>query len=132
MIIRLTVQDNDFTGMIRHYMDNFMLYLRTYMPEFEKFWESKEHTRNMYKMEKEISRLMNPNSDIVLTEKDKKIIIERIKYTFGVYVDNHFDSETSEYLKNNLAVKVLTRMEDKWENGEVYYWFQHADSYIVI
>ena len=132
MIIRLTVQDNDFTGMIRHYMDNFMLYLRTYMPEFEKFWESKEHTRNMYKMEKEISRLMNPNSDISLTEKDKNIIIERIKYTFGVYADNHFDSETSEYLKNNLAVKVLIRMEDKWENGEVYYWFQHADSYIIL
>ena len=118
--------------MIRHYMDNFSLYLRTYMPEFEKFWESKEHTHNMYKMEKEISRLMNPNSDIVLTEKDKNTIIERIKYTFGVYADSHFDNETSEYLKDNLSVKVLARMEDKWENGEVYYWFQHADRYIVL
>ena len=43
-----------------------------------------------------------------------------------------FDKNTDNYLKKGLNVKVLTRIEDKWENGEAIYWFQHADKYIIL
>ena len=132
MIICLTVHDNDFTNQIKHYMDNFTLYIRELMPEFDSDSLTYEEIKNRHYRETEISRLMNPNMNIVLTDADKKLILQQIKYTFGVFADYHFDKETAKYLKNHLSIKILLRVEDKWENGEVYYWFQHADSYIVI
>ena len=54
----------------------------------------------------------------ILTDKDKKFIVDQVKRTFGVYCDNHFDEDTANYLKKGLNVKVLTRIQDKWENGE--------------
>ena len=91
-----------------------------------------EEVYNWRQRDKEINRLMNPNSSVVLTDKDKRVIVSQIKRTFGVYCDNHFDKDTANYLKKGLNVKVLTRIEDKWENGEAIYWFQHADKYIIL
>lgn len=133
MIIRLSVNDNDFTQQIEPYVKNFVCYIRELMPE-QDLGENPtfEEVYNWRQRDKEINRLMNPNSSVVLTDKDKKVIVSQIKRTFGVYCDNHFDKDTSNYLKKGLNVKVLTRIEDKWENGEAIYWFQHADKYIIL
>lgn len=133
MIIRLSVNDNDFTQQIEPYVKNFVCYIRELMPE-QNLGENStfEEVYNWRKKDKEINRLMNPNSSVVLTDKDKKFIVDQVKRTFGVYCDNHFDEDTANYLKKGLNVKVLTRIEDKWENGEAVYWFQHADKYIIL
>ena len=133
MIIRLSVNDNDFTQQIEPYVKNFVCYIRELMPE-QDLGESPtfEEVYNWRQRYKEINRLMNPNSSVVLTDKEKRVIVSQIKRTFGVYCDNHFDKDTANYLKKGLNVKVLTRIEDKWENGEAIYWFQHADKYIIL
>ena len=133
MIIRLSVNDNDFTQQIEPYVKNFVCYIRELMPE-QDLGENPtfEEVYNWRQRDKEINRLMNPNSSVVLTDKDKKVIVSQIKRTFGVYCDNHFDKDTANYLKKELNIKVLTRIEDKWENGEAIYWFQHADKYIIL
>jgi hypothetical protein len=133
MIIRLSVNDNDFTQQIEPYVKNFVCYIRELMPE-QDLGENPtfEEVYNWRQRDKEINRLMNPNSSVVLTDKDKRVIVSQIKRTFGVYCDNHFDKDTANYLKKGLNVKVLTRIEDKWENGEAIYWFQHADKYIIL
>lgn len=133
MIIRLSVNDNDFTQQIEPYVKNFVCYIRELMPE-QDLGENPtfEEVYNWRQRDKEINRLMNPNSSVVLTDKDKRIIVSQIKRTFEVYCDNHFDKDTANYLKKGLNVKVLTRIEDKWENGEAIYWFQHADKYIIL
>ena len=133
MIIGLSVNDNDFTQQIEPYVKNFVCYIRELMPE-QDLGENPtfEEVYNWRQRDKEINRLMNPNSSVVLTDKDKRVIVSQIKRTFGVYCDNHFDKDTANYLKKGLNVKVLTRIEDKWENGEAIYWFQHADKYIIL
>ena len=133
MIIRLSVNDNDFTQQIEPYVKNFVCYIRELMPE-QDLGENPtfEEVYNWRQRDKEINRLMNPNSSVVLTDKEKRVIVSQIKRTFGVYCDNHFDKDTANYLKKGLNVKVLTRIEDKWENGEAIYWFQHADKYIIL
>lgn len=133
MIIRLSVNDNDFTQQIEPYVKNFVCYIRELMPE-QDLGENPtfEEVYNWRQRDKEINRLMNPNSSVVLTDKDKRVIVSQIKRTFGVYCDNHFDKDTANYLKKGLNIKVLTRIEDKWENGEAIYWFQHADKYIIL
>ena len=133
MIVRLSVNDNDFTQQIEPYVKNFVCYIRELMPE-QDLGENPtfEEVYNWRQRDKEINRLMNPNSSVVLTDKEKKVIVSQIKRTFGVYCDNHFDKDTANYLKKELNIKVLTRIEDKWENGEAIYWFQHADKYIIL
>ena len=81
----------------------------------------------------EASNINNFNLDKFSSNTDGKIdqLSKQIKYTFGVFADYHFDKETAKYLKNHLSIKILVRVEDKWENGEVYYWFQHADNYLI-
>lgn len=131
MIIRLTVKDNDFSEQIEEYMKNFILYIRELMPEqdlgdnpiFEDVyaWRLRD---------KRISAIFNPNITSVLTQKDKVFIINQVKKTFGFFCENRFDTDTAEYLKKRVDVRVLSRMEDKWENGEVFYWFQHSNKFI--
>lgn len=133
MIIRLTVRDNDFTEQIERYMKNFVLYIREMMPE-QDLGENPtfEQVYAWRLRDKKINSIMNPNITSTLTDKDKKYIVQQVKNTFATFCDNHFDEDTAEYLKKKLDVRVLSRMEDKWENGEVLYWFQHADKYIVL
>ena len=133
MIIRLTVEDNDFTEQIERYMKNFVLYIREMMPE-QDLGENPtfEEVYAWRLRDKRINGIMNPNITSVLTNKDKTFIINQVKKTFGTFCDNRFDENTAEYLKKKLNVRVLTRMEDKWENGEAFYWFQHADKYIIL
>ena len=133
MIIRLTVEDNDFTEQIERYMKNFVLYIREMMPE-QDLGENPtfEQVYAWRLRDKKINSIMNPNITSTLTDKDKKYIVQQVKNTFATFCDNHFDEDTAEYLKKKLDVRVLSRMEDKWENGEVLYWFQHADKYIVL
>lgn len=133
MIIRLSVNDNDFTQQIEPYVKNFVCYIRELMPE-QDLGENPtfEEVYAWRLRDKRINGIMNPNITATLTDKDKKYIVQQVKNTFATYCDNHFDTDTSEYLKKNLNVKVLNRIEDKWENGEALYWFQHADKYIIL
>lgn len=133
MIIRLSVNDNDFTQQIEPYMKNFVCYIRELMPE-QDLGENPtfEQVYAWRLRDKRINSIMNPNITAILTDKDKKYIVQQVRNTFVTYCDNHFDKDTAEYLKKNLNVKVLSRVEDKWENGEAIYWFQHADKYIIL
>lgn len=131
MIIRLTVNDNDFQKELRNYLNQFDWYIRELAPEFEKEISfTCESLRNWRQRDKEVSRLFNPNSDVVLTDKDKEFIIAQVKRTFGVYCDNNLHQDIATYLKEKLEVTVLNSMSDKWENGEAFYWFQHANKFI--
>ena len=133
MIIRLTVKDNDFTEYIEPYMKNFVSYIRELTSEFDMGENPTfEQLHSWRQRDKEVNRVMNPNMSIILTDNDKKFIIEQVKRTFNIYFSNRFEQDTVEYLMRSLDVKVLVRMEDKWENGEVFYWFQHADKYIIL
>lgn len=133
MIIRITVNDNDFTEQIEKYMKNFVLYIREMMPEQDLGENPSFEDVYAWRLrDKRINGIMNPNITASLTEKDKKYIVQQVHKTFGVFCDNHFGKDMADYLKKKLNVKVLSRMEDKWENGEVFYWFQHADGYIIL
>lgn len=85
---------------------------------------------SMYrKRSNEIRSLFNPNNDIVLTKEVKESIKKIVKEGFNTFVMKN-NPKNAEYLKKNVQIDVLSRMEDKWENGEVFYWFQHSDKFL--
>lgn len=128
MIIRITVHDNDFQTILERFCKNF------YMNITEIYSLSNDNmdyeNLNLYrKRSNEIRSLFNPNNDIVLTKEVKENIKRIVREGFNTFVMKN-SPKNAEYLKKNVQIDVLSRMEDKWENGEAFYWFQHSDKFL--
>ena len=125
MIIKLTVRDNDFSNVIETFFKDFVLRMFELHPDCCINENDYEALREWRKRDTEIRRLLNPNNDISLTNKDKQTIINQVKYVFKAYVERWFKND-SQYLMEKLEVEIVDSVTDKWENGEAFYWFQHA------
>lgn len=112
MIIKLTVRDNDFRNIMDTFAGYFSFALVRELP---------------YEERDRVSKLLNPNLTKSYTEEDKTFLISEIKKMFKNFVESRVDAEASEYLIDNFKIEITNSMEDKWENGEMYYWFQHAN-----
>lgn len=123
MIIRITVNDNDFyfTMMgFMHSMWNFRENKKLAVSE-----QIDAHNRHF-----DIIDLINPNNSKKLTEEDKNSIITYLKEQFVKYANSNIEEDAREYLIKSLEIKILKTFTDKWENGEAFYWFQHSNKVI--
>lgn len=116
MIIRITVNDNDY----RRIMEPFVKDLYQYTSGLKSALFTKGHFDK-------INRLLNPNINTKLQEEDKEFLTKAIKAAFKEYLEVRGVALTHrEYLLSNFEVKFLKSFTDKWENGEVFYWLQHS------
>lgn len=129
MIIRLTVKDNDFNDIMKGFIREFPLGI-TSLPNNISDLEMQESLKLLEKMNYIDRILLNPNKTEHCTEEDKAIIIEQIKKSFTEFVNTRISDYYAKYLINNFEVEIIKSMEDKWENGEVWYWFQHSGSFL--
>ena len=129
MIVKLTVNDNDFYSLISGFMKNF--YSNAIMMD-EDYYNGLDANTRYFEMEKywELSKLLNPNIDTEWTNERKEILVTAIKRGFHEYAKRRVDAKTLAYLDNELRVSIIKAVEDKWENGEVFYWFQHSNTFI--
>lgn len=130
MIIRITVNDNDYTADLERFADN--LFDRVYWakdkPEEMDFSEWYE---KIYKPKQEVQKLMNPNITSNLTDEDKVVLRAAVFLEWCDYVDGLSESERiKECLKNDFEVSVGFEFTDKWENGEVVYYFTTNQKWI--
>ena len=130
MIIRITVNDNDYTADLERFADN--LFDRVYwakdIPEEMDFGEWYE---KIYKPKQEVQKLMNPNIASNLTDEDKVVLRAAVFLEWCDYVDGLSESERiKECLKNDFEVSVGFEFTDKWENGEVVYYFTTNQKWI--
>lgn len=128
MIIKLTVNDNDFGILIDSFMDNLSSRIIDFPKDLEA-WEDKNKQYEYIMNVRKVSKLMNPNVSEKHSKEDKEIIIDKVKESFGRYVGEK-EPDKAKYLIDKLEVKIINSMMDKWENGEVWYWFQHSGKYI--
>lgn len=127
MIIRLTVSDNDFSDKIQSYFKDFWMRMIELHPDnCLTDRASYEELKDWRARENKVRSIMNPNNDHELNKEEKEFIISQVKRTFGQFVDRWCYYE-SEYLKSKLEVEIIDSFTDKWENGEVFYWFQHSN-----
>lgn len=115
MIIKFTVGDNDYWRIMDTFAGQFSSILVRKSPREES---------------DKVSKLLNPNLTKSYTEEDKTFLISEIKKMFKNFVESRVDVEASDYLIDNFKVEIVNSMEDKWENNEMYYWFQHSDTVI--
>lgn len=123
MIIRLSVNDNDFSSKLEDYLKSIWIYIT------ETDVLTKENVREMIHTKNKVFEMLNPNSGYELTENDKDFLKNQIRNSFRYWCETRFPSD-AEYLSKNLTIEILDVIEDKCENGEACYWLQHSDCVI--
>ncbi|MBE5881826.1 MAG: hypothetical protein E7289_05935 [Lachnospiraceae bacterium] len=124
MIIRLSVEDNDFQEVLERYLSKFYL-------NIDKVDElTTENAMDSWKLYKKINGMLNPNCHYKLTKEDEVFLEKQIRDSFSFWCKNNYPKD-EEYLSKNLTIKFLKSMTDKWENGEACYWFQHSGCVIT-
>ena len=131
MIIRLSVNDNDFYYIIKDFMKSMWSFWYP-QKDIDKMSseEIQAEAQKIFEHE-DMMKLINPNCDKKLSETEQESIISYLKEKFKIYI-NSLDKEqrTKEYLVNNLNIKIQKSFTDKWENGEAFYWLQHSNQII--
>lgn len=122
MIIKMTANNNEVTAIIEKYLLNFWVNI------MELGELTTENSLNQYHTSKRIKNALNPNFTYVLTAEDKAIIIKTIRDSF-FYINRK--EEDISHIARSLEISFLDTMEDKWENGEAVYWFQHSEAVIT-
>ena len=134
MIIRMTVNDNDFTAELEKFAEN--LFNRVYFGrEKPEDIDCTEWYEKIYKPQQEVQKLMNPNITSTLTDEDKVVMCTAVFFAWCDYIDNlptdaEMEDRVKEYLKKVFEVSVGFDFTDKWENGEVVYYFTTNQKWI--
>ncbi len=124
MIIRVTVNDNDYYYILLHFMEK--------MWDFEKnpTEEVEAEVERLLEREK-ILQLISPNNTKKLTPREERMIIEYLHKRFEEYVNSRVKkSRTRELLKRDIKIGIQRTFVDEWENGEAFYWLQHSQKIV--
>lgn len=132
MIIRMTVRDNDYTQFLESFSNGlfnkiyFDSRLRKSPEELGRdlWWELNE-------VERKVQELLNPNITESLTTEAKTILKAVVFDRWCKFVDACSKEEhVKDYLKKTFKVSFGYTFTDKWENGEVVYYFTTAQKWI--
>lgn len=134
MIIKLTLNDNDYTGYIEKFLErfkfqNYYIVLKEYDKDNEE--DIKAYVEGHVKREELLDKVFYKEDE--LTESDIKQFEEYTKEALAYYLYKHnimLSNDLEDY-KKIVNVKCLKTMNNKWQNGEVVYYFLQQDSYLV-
>jgi hypothetical protein len=138
MIIRMIVEDNDFTEMLEDFAND--LKKLFFQETKSNFQETKSNYENDYnpeilhqliETEETIRQTLWAGSIKEVTEEGKILLKARLYIMWGKYVDSgEQEDRIKDYLKRDFTVSFSFNFEDKWENGEAVYYFTTADKWI--
>ena len=131
MIIRMTVEDNDFTELLEDFANDLRkLFFQETKSNYENDY-SPEILRQLIETEETIRQTLWADSVKEVTDEGKTLLKARLHIMWGGYVDSgEQEDRIKDYLKRDFKVDLSFKFEDKWENGEVVYYFTHADKWI--
>lgn len=112
MIIRITINDNDFTERLANISGNLVGKTLRYFEQ-----------KNDYKGWREFFNIINPNVTEKPTKEQKEFVIDAVSKTLKDIVKIIERPDAVKYIENNLKVSVVEIYRDRWENGEVLYYF---------
>lgn len=131
MIIKVTFNDNDFTQILENFFSeqnlNSVMY---YLKRFEKD-DDIETLKNYRKYHKLILEYTNKISENTINDVEIAEFIKILKDSITDYISDKY-KENLEYLSKSLNISIQKSLTDKWENGEVVYYFIRCDKYIVM
>lgn len=126
MIIKMTVGDNDFTDVIENFFSNF--YHRTFKTMYEDLYEETTDEIIGFFEKDEFIRNKISFSTERITKDDALKLISLLYELFRHYI-RYIESKT--YILENLKIYITYKVVDKWENGEVVYYFTSNNKFIT-
>ena len=131
MIIRMTVEDNDFTEMLEDFANDLVkLFFQETKYNYENDYNP-EILHQLIKTEEMIRQTLWAESMSEIIEEGKTLLEARLYIMWGRYVDSgEQEDRIKDYLKRDFKVDISFNFEDKWENGEAVYYFTHAGKWI--
>lgn len=125
MIIRATFNDNDYTDILTEYFDRFIF--DHYYYGLDDIKDLKEYKDKRIQAEELIEKAVYEPEK--MTEEEKKVFIDRVVDSIKVTVTKYYGGHLKD-LVNKIDVKIVSNVEDKWENGEVVYYFLNIQKYL--
>lgn len=138
MIIKFTLNDNDFT----HYIELFLkeaLFCRAY--EYAKHLQAElnRDDKNYYSKYKEISleaekfkNLLWKCMENTISKEEQKYFLEYLKKIFLYYIKSTKDTDNYKYIEDNINIRLNKTISDKWQNDEIVYYFISCEKYITL
>lgn len=143
MIIRLTVNDSDFTQTLVKYLNNKVFNLTLDLMDKvnaaeEKLEENRKDEKLLSKYknaaakfseaESKLKEIFGVNASGQLTTEEKEFLKDRLITSFDYYCKRYNKPES---LIGQLKVKITDTLTDKDENGEVMYWLQTSNVIVI-
>lgn len=132
MIIRVTFHDNDFQNTLENLFGMglfgiFHNHKEKLIPD-----NTDEGIRAYVNFTKEVDKFMDMISDEKpFTQKENDRFLELLKISIQDYLEKYCQSDF-EYLSKELSIKLQKSVSDKWENGEVAYFFPLHNKLIIM
>lgn len=129
MIIKLTFQDNDFTQVLKTYLECYFL-----MYKAEKLYpDTSSQGLKEFKRFANLSDSMfrKIHSSSKLTKQDKEDLYNLLKEDLTCWIKNKatfedgtpLTSQEIKYCLENLQIELFNKIGSQWENGESIYYF---------
>lgn len=136
MIIKYTLNDNDFTQVIEKHLEEYGPFLATLHRTIDDSIEFNDNVRKYDEMSKDNPERKELKQKLVKTIKQRfKDYINSIKQnsnwqTDGMNAEDLIDSK--QYIFENIRVNIVNSISDKWQNGEVVYYFTSNQKYLTM
>lgn len=139
MIIRIDFKDNDYQELVENYLKKFN---RNILYDLSVQLDNEERVTltciKAYENAQEKSNwILNPNIDYKMAADDYDWLRERIKASLKEYLlrNPRLSELSKEYIENHfieeMDITFPRAFYDKWENGEVGYWFSHSGTVVI-
>lgn len=137
MIIRIDFKDNDYQELVENYLKRFNLnVLYDLSVQLDK--KISVSCIKVYENAQEKSNwILNPNIAYTVIEYDYDWLRKRIKASLKEYLlrNPRLDELSKEYIEKHfieeMDISFPKAFYDKWENGEVGYWFSHSGTTVI-
>lgn len=139
MIIRIDFKDNDYQELVENYLKKFN---RNILYDLSVQLDNEERVTltciKVYENAQEKSNwILNPNIDYKMAADDYDWLRERIKASLKEYLlrNPRLNELSKEYIEKHfieeMDISFPKAFYDKWENGEVGYWFSHSGTVVI-
>lgn len=137
MIIRIDFKDNDYQELVENYLKRFNLnVLYDLSVQLDK--KISVSCIKAYENAQEKSNwILNPNIAYTVIEYDYDWLRKRIKASLKEYLlrNPRLNELSKEYIEKHfieeMDISFPKAFYDKWENGEVGYWFSHSGTVVI-
>lgn len=141
MIIRFTMNDNDYTQLIELFLSKSLTYrVSEYIDDLKndldikKIGEAKYYKewKNLQIKIDEFKKLITKCSENKISRDERTEFLKILKESFLYFAGKIKNNYDYNYIKKEIKINLKRRISDEWQNYEVVYYFISNEKYIIL